>query len=193
MRRFAAVTTEIALLLGGLTAVAVAATYPLIRHLTTHLPNDLGDPVLVAWTLGWDARRVPARHHAALQRAELLSVPAHARLLGSPDRPRDLHRAVQWLTANPVLTYNIAFIASFVQAGAGMYLLARALTGRRDAAALAALAYAFAPFRVAHLAHLQWLDDRLAAAQPVGASPLFLDRRASRSCSPRPPRICSRA
>ena len=55
MRRFVAVTTEISLLLGGLSAVAVAATYPLIRHLTTHLPNDLGDPVLVAWILGWDA------------------------------------------------------------------------------------------------------------------------------------------
>ena len=64
---------------------------------------------------------------------------------------------VQWLTSNPVLTYNLAFIASFVHAGAGMYLLARALTGRRDAAALAALAYAFTPFRIAHLAHLQWL------------------------------------
>src|SRR5450759_3769905 len=38
-----------------------------------------------------------------------------------------------------------------------MYVLARSLTGRRDAALLAALAYAFTPFRVAQFAHLQWL------------------------------------
>ena len=38
-----------------------------------------------------------------------------------------------------------------------MYLLARTLTGRRDAAGLAALAYGLSPFRVAHIAHLQWL------------------------------------
>ena len=39
-----------------------------------------------------------------------------------------------------------------------MYLLARALTGRRDAAAAGgARATRFTPFRIAHLAHLQWL------------------------------------
>ena len=59
---------------------------------------------------------------------------------------------LQWLSANPILVYNVAFIASFVQAGAGMYVLARELTGRRDAALIAALAYAFAPMRVAQFA-----------------------------------------
>jgi hypothetical protein len=157
MRRSVAVTTEISLLLGGLTAVAVAATYPLIRHLTTHLPNDLGDPVLVAWTLGWDAaaigRGVSGIFDAPSFFPYLHTLAYSDHLLGLAI----FTAPVQWLTANPVLTYNIAFIASFVQAGAGMYVLARALTGRRDAAALAALAYAFTPFRIAHLAHLQWL------------------------------------
>ena len=157
MRRSVAVTTEIALLVGGLTAVAIAFTYPLIRHLTTHLPNDLGDPVLVAWTLGWDAHAI--RHGVG----QIFNAPnffPYLHTLAYSDHLIGLAiftAPVQWLTANPVLTYNLAFIASFVHAGAGMYLLARALTGRRDAAALAALAYAFTPFRVAHLAHLQWL------------------------------------
>ena len=157
MRRWVAVTTEISLLLGGLTAVAVATTYPLIRHLTTHLPNDLGDPVLVAWTLGWDAEAI-GRGATGIFDAPNFFPYLHT--LAYSDHLIGLAiftSPVQWLTANPVLTYNIAFIASFVQAGAGMYVLARALTGRRDAAALAALAYAFTPFRIAHLAHLQWL------------------------------------
>jgi hypothetical protein len=157
MRRSVAVTTEVALLVGGLTAVAIAFTYPLIRHLTTHLPNDLGDPVLVAWTLGWDA-------HAIREGVgQIFNAPnffPYLHTLAYSDHLIGLAiftSPVQWLTSNPVLTYNLAFIASFVHAGACMYLLARALTGRRDAAALAALAYAFTPFRIAHLAHLQWL------------------------------------
>src|SRR5207237_1383086 len=64
---------------------------------------------------------------------------------------------LQWLSGNAVLVYNVAFIGAFVGAGAGMYLLARTLTGRRDAAFVAAVVFAFSPFRVAHLAHLQWL------------------------------------
>src|SRR5207249_9478426 len=47
---------EATVVLGCLTAVAIAATYPLIRELSTHLPNDLGDPVLNSWILAWDAR-----------------------------------------------------------------------------------------------------------------------------------------
>ena len=157
MRRFVAVTTEVALLLCSLTLVAIAATYPLIRHMTTHLPGDLGDPLLVSWILAWDAHAF--RHGVT-------------RLFDAPSFFPYLHTLVfsehmlgvavftaplQWLTAKPVLVYNIAFIASFVQAGAGMYLLARTLTGRRDAALLAALAYAFEPQRVAQFAHLPWL------------------------------------
>ena len=157
MRRFVAVTTEVALLLCGLTLVAIAATYPLIRHMTTYLPGDLGDPVLVAWILAWDA---DAFRHGV------------TRIFDAPSFFPYLHTLVysehlfgvavftaplQWLSANPILVYNVAFIASFVQAGAGMYLLARTLTGRRDAALLAALAYGFSPQRVAQFAHLPWL------------------------------------
>ena len=33
--------------------LAVIKTYPLILHSRTHLPGDLGDPVLVTWILSW--------------------------------------------------------------------------------------------------------------------------------------------
>ena len=157
MRRFVAVTTEISLLLGGLSAVAVAATYPLIRHLTTHLPNDLGDPVLVAWILGWDA---DAFRHGLGQIFNAPSFFPYSHTLMYSEHLIGLAvftAPVQWLSGNPVLVYNLAFIASFVHAGAGMYVLGRSLSGRRDAALLAALAYAFTPYRVAQFAHLQWL------------------------------------
>ena len=64
---------------------------------------------------------------------------------------------VIWLTGNPILGYNIAFLLTSVIAGSGMHLLARELTGRRDAAFLAGLAFAFAPMRALHISHLQVL------------------------------------
>ena len=62
-----------------------------------------------------------------------------------------------WLTGNPILAYGIAFLLSYLLAGSGMYLLARELTGRRDAAFLAGVGFAFAPMRALHVSHLQVL------------------------------------
>ena len=64
---------------------------------------------------------------------------------------------IYWLTGNAVLLYNVALIGSFALAGIGMYLLARDLTGRRDAAVLAALAFMWCPNRAPHVTHLQVL------------------------------------
>jgi hypothetical protein len=141
----------------GFTCLAVAATYPLVLGPGGRLPGDLGDPVLSAWTLAWDADRL--RHglsgiwdapnffpyrHTLLYSDHLIGVA----LFTAP---------LQWLTGNPVLVYNVAFLASYVISGAGMYLLARELTGRRDAALVAGFIYACQPFRASHLSHLQWL------------------------------------
>ena len=46
---------EIGAVLAGFAGIALVITFPLVFHLTTYLPNDLGDPVLNAWILWWDA------------------------------------------------------------------------------------------------------------------------------------------
>ena len=53
-----------------------------------------------------------------------------------------------------------------------MYLLARELTGRRDAAFLAGLMFAFSPLRALHVSHLQvlawgWMPIALVGPAPV--------------------------
>jgi len=137
--------------------IALLVTFPLVFHLTTYLPNDLGDPVLNAWILWWDATVIRNGLH------QLWDAPTYypyAHTLAYSDHLLGiavLSAPLQWLTANPTLVYNLAFIASYANAGLGMYLLARVVTGRRDAAAVAATIYAFSAFRVAHFAHLQWL------------------------------------
>jgi hypothetical protein len=149
--------TELVAVVAGLVAITLAVTFPLILHPATLLPNDIGDPLLNAWILSWDATAI--RHGLdGLWDAPIYFPYSHTlaysdHLLGIAIFTAPL----LWLTANPVLVYNLAFIASYANAGIGMYLLARVVTGRRDAAAVAAAIYAFSAFRVAHFAHLQWL------------------------------------
>ena len=148
---------EVLAVVGGFTALTLALTYPVVREMTRALPGDLGDPLLNAWTLAWDADRLahglqgfwdapifyPYRNTLAYSE-HLLGIA----VLTAP---------VQWLSGNAVFTYNVAFLLSYVLAGAGMYLLTASLTGNRLAAVVAAVAFAFLPFRVSHVAHLQVL------------------------------------
>jgi hypothetical protein len=148
---------EIALVAAGFTVLAVVMTLPLLIHATRALPGDLGDPLLNAWILGWDAQHLahgliglwdapilyPARHTLAYSE-HLLGIAVFV-------------APIYWASANAVLAYNVAFIGSYVLAGTGMYLLARDLCGRRDAAVLASLVFAFGPYRAGHVSHLQVL------------------------------------
>ena len=149
--------TETVAVLFGSIALALAFTWPLVLRFVHHIAADAGDPTLTAWTLAWDADRI--RHglrgiwdapnffpysHTLLYSDHLLGIA----IFTAP---------LQWMTGNPVLVYNAAFVASFAMAGAGMYVLARDLTGRRDAALIAAVIFACQPFRASHLSHLQWL------------------------------------
>src|SRR5947207_10477325 len=61
--RPSSIGVEAALVLIGFTTLAVAATFPLVRTIGTHLPGDLGDPVMNTWLLAWDASRL--RHGLA--------------------------------------------------------------------------------------------------------------------------------
>jgi hypothetical protein len=161
----AAVRHELARVTLALAAITAVVTYPLVLWATDALPGDLGDPLLCTFVLGWGASRMPlgfsglwtAPFFFPLQ--DTLAFSEH--LLGITV----FAAPVVWVTGNPVLAYNLAFLGSYVLAGAGMYLLARELWGRGDAAFLAALAFAFAPHRVMHIPHLQVL---LSGWMPIG-------------------------
>jgi len=62
-------------------------------------------------------------------------------------------------TNNPILCYNLLFLSTFVLSGLGMFLFGRELTGSREAGIVAGLAYAFAPYRIASIPHLQVLSS----------------------------------
>jgi hypothetical protein len=141
----------------GFLALAIVWTWPLALRPGTTMAAPFGDPLLNAWILGWDADRL--RHGlSGLWTAppfypypDTLAYSEHLLGIAVPLAP------IYWLTGNAVLLYNVALIGSFALAGIGMYLLARDLTGRRDAAVLAALAFMWCPNRAPHVTHLQVL------------------------------------
>ena len=137
--------------------LAVVATWPLLLHIDEALPGDLGDPLLNAWILGWDADRLrhglsglwdapiyyPYRHTLAFSE--------HLLGIALPVAP------LVWLTGRTFVAYNVVFIFSFALAGIGMWLLVRRLTGCGEAALVAGAIFAFAPVRFAHVGHIQVL------------------------------------
>jgi hypothetical protein len=148
---------EAGLVVGAFVALSIAATWPLVRYLTGTLPGDLGDPLLNAWTLGWAADRI--RHgfigfwHAPILYPARYTFGFSENLLGIAI----FVAPIIWVTGNPILAHNVAFVLSYTLAGAGMYLLARELTHRRDAAMIAGAIYAFAPMRASYVSHIQVL------------------------------------
>ena len=145
-------------------------TWPIAARIDRDLPSDLGDPAFVTGVIAWGAE-----HWLALLGGD---VHAPARFWNAPifhPEPLTLayseHFALHSLltlpayamTRNPVLCYNLAFLSTFVIGALGMYLLVRDLTGPRDsfnpAAFVAGLAFAFAPYRIPTLPHLQILSS----------------------------------
>jgi hypothetical protein len=151
-----AARSEAAMVLVSSAALAVVITWPLTLQLGTAVPSDLGDPVLNTWILWWNSVRVPlteAWWNAPVFYPARGAFAFSEHLLGLTV----LSSPVNWITGNPQLAYNVTFLLTFALSAAAAYWLGRALTGRRDAAALCGLAFACAPYRIAHLPHLQVL------------------------------------
>ena len=136
--------------------VSVAATWPLPRHLSSRLAGDLGDPLLNASILVWNATTVPfspawwnAPHYYPSEGVSAFT----ENLVGlSP-----FASPVYWLTGNPILGYNVALFLTWPLSAFSVYLLVRFLSGREDAAFLAGLSFGFTPYRAAGLSHIQTL------------------------------------
>jgi hypothetical protein len=139
----------------------VAATTLMLRAVVgaaTHaIPGELRDPLLNTWILAWDSDRL--RHGLTGLWDTPILYPYHSTLAFSEHLlgVAIFAAPIEWLTRNPVLAYNAMFFASFVFAGVSMFLLARDVTGRTDAAIVAAAIYAFCPYRMAQVSHLQLL------------------------------------
>ena len=140
----------------------VVFTWPVAVSLGTRLaaPEGPGDPYLNLWILGWDLRTLTT-HPTAILDGTLFNAnifhPAAATLAYSDHL---LPQAIALLplyaaTRDVVVCYNVLLLVSFLASGLAMHALARELGASRAAAVLAGLAWAFWPYRISHLIHLQ--------------------------------------
>ncbi len=149
---------------------ALALFSPLLWRLQTGL-HDRSDTVLNTWILAWQdyiLTRSPLDLFNAPIFHPLSDTLAYSEILW-PIAPLAL--PIQVAFQNPILSYNLFFLASFLFAGFSMYLLALYMTGSRAAAWTAGFIYAFSPHQFGHLSQLQLLT--------IGWLPLvilFLDR-----------------
>lgn len=139
-------------------ALSLAYTWPLARHMSSAVPHDRGDPLLVAWVLWWSTKVMPLtaawwNAPAFYPSTGVLAFSEHFLGLAPITAP------VILISHQPLLAYNVAFVASFALSGIAGYVLGFVLTGRPDAAFVAGTAFAFAPYRSSHLQHLQLLSS----------------------------------
>ncbi|MFI7426519.1 hypothetical protein ACIBPB_05990 [Micromonospora sp. NPDC049836] len=142
--------------LGGL-LLAVVLTWPTLRHPASTIPGDLGDPTLQAWQLAWAGHGLltdpsnlwdsntfyPEKYTYAYSDTLLGYAPIG--MLGSG-------------FAAALVRYNVTYVLVFALAFVGAYALARQLGSGRWGAAVAGVAWAYAPWRLAHAGHLNILS-----------------------------------
>jgi hypothetical protein len=140
----------VALLMIGLTCLM---TWPQVARLNA-VP-DLGDPLFSTWRLAWVAHQFPLDplhlfdanifypERLTLAYSDSILLPA---LAVSP---------FLWLGVPGVIVYNLLMLSTFVLAGTAMYVLVRTLTGQAPPALVAAVIFAFYPFRFEHYSHLE--------------------------------------
>ncbi|NMC51870.1 YfhO family protein [Candidatus Kuenenbacteria bacterium] len=124
-----------------------------LDHLGSALPKG-PDPLLVSWIWSWEMHQIPINPLAVFDTnifapfKNTLAFTEH--MFGS--------LLLAWplflIFKNIILVFNIISLSSFAIGGLGMYLLAFYLTKNKAASFIAAFIYAFAPYKITHLEHI---------------------------------------
>jgi hypothetical protein len=133
-------------------------TWPLPRHLFDGVPHDYGDPILTTWMLWWTTKAMPltqAWWNAPMFYPAVGTFAFSEHLLGLAP----IAAPIIALTGQPLLGHNVTLLASYVLCGLGAYFLTYTITSRHDAAFVAGMAYAFAPYRLSQLPHIHVLSS----------------------------------
>jgi hypothetical protein len=149
---------EVILAAVGGALLAIAMTWPLVIHLGTVVPRDIGDPLAEAWQPAWgghallhrplhffDANRFwPLKDTLAFGDALIGYAPTG--IIGTGP-----HAAM--------VRYDLLFVFAYALAFFGAYLLARELGLSPAGAVIAGAAFAFAPYRLEQDGHLQVISS----------------------------------
>jgi hypothetical protein len=140
-------------------ALAIGMTFPLVLHLGSDIGKDLGDPLLQAWQVSWIG-------HALLERPldlwQANTFWPNVDTLAFSDALVGYAPAGLVAQESPhaaLVVYNLLFLGAYGLAFLGAYLLARELGLGILAAAVAGVAFAYAPWKLAQNGHLHVLSS----------------------------------
>jgi hypothetical protein len=135
----------------GFTALALAWSYPLVLHLSTHLPGrGLGDNALYLWDFWW--MRTAIRTGTDFFYSPYLFAPVGADLtLHSHDALAAFAGATALRRLPVIEALNVTTLASLALNGFCAYLLAFRTTCDRGAAVVAGIVFGLSPYVAAHL------------------------------------------
>ena len=139
-------------------AVLVAAmTWPQALHLSSHAAQHQ-DVYFNMWRLAWFAHAVVASPARLFDANIFFPEPGTLALSDAMLAEGAVAAPLLWAGMNPILVHNIMLLGAIALSGAAMYGLVRYLTGSRVAGLLAGIVFAFAPYRIEHIMHmeLQW-------------------------------------
>src|SRR3954447_6578919 len=155
-------------------ALAILMTWPLATGLTRlgrTAAND-ADGQFSIWNIAWVAQtlvtdplhvfdaNIFAPHKTTLAYSEANLLPG---ALGIP---------AWWATRNPWLTLNVVLLFAFASSFVSAYLLFLYVGGSRHAAVASAIVYAFCPYAMSHLSHIQLLFTGGGPPSPYFPHPL---------------------
>lgn len=138
---------EIGLVVLAGCVLAVVMHWPLVLHLNRDIPKDIGDPLFQAWQLAWGGHALlsqpldyfqanlfyPERNTLAFSDALV----GYAPFAVFADGPK-----------GAVATHNVLFLFAYTLSFVSGYLLARELGAGPVGAAVAGVAFAYAPWRL---------------------------------------------
>ena len=151
-------TFELVLVLLGFSAITAAFFYPMSAAPGDWVYRpDNGDGQFSIWNVAWVAHALLDDPRDLLNAEYFLSAPRHARLLGAEPRRRCSGVTGVWITRSAYAAHNSAVLASFVLSATSTYYLCRHLVQDRRAAVVGAICFAFCPYLIAHLLHVQLL------------------------------------
>lgn len=141
----------------GFLIVAAVLTWPTLRHPASTVPQDVYDPLLIAWEIAWGGHALLTQPDALWQSNVLFPEPdsfaftdsllGYAPLGFFGDGP-----------AAALVGYNLAYVLAFYLASVGGYALAKRLGSAWPGAVLAGLAVGYAPWRLGQAGHLHVLS-----------------------------------
>ncbi len=171
---FAAVIRE-SLVAGFFIVAAILHTWPIAANPAGLLPRN-PDSLVHLWALDETVTNLLAAPARLFDGRTFHPYPDTVASVDHVFADSLLAAPLRLVTANPVFTYNVVFLATFALCGFCTYLLVRRLTGSTAAGLLSGCAFAFATARWHQLPHLhvlsaQWLPLALLMLHRTMAAP----------------------